>query len=143
MMISTKGRYALRFLIALSKRGDEFSSLSIIAEEEEISRKYLERIAGILISGGIVETQRGKDGGYRLRKEASSLPVSDILSLTEDSLAPVGCLCENAEECRRRDKCPTRPLWEALYRKTMEFLSSVTLSDLAPETYDFQSKNSR
>lgn len=137
MMISTKGRYALRFLIALSKREGKFSSLSLIAEEEEISVKYLEKIASILIKNGIIEAQRGKDGGYRLICDASTLRVSDILSLTEESLAPVECLCADSADCRRRPQCPTRPMWEALYRKTMEFFSSVTLSDLASGTYDF------
>lgn len=137
MMISTKGRYALRFLIALSKREGRFSSLSIIAEEEEISPKYLEKIVHTLLKSGIIEAQRGKDGGYRLIGEASSVRVSDILSLTEDSLAPVECLCKESAECRRKTLCPTRPMWEALYRKTMEFFSSVTLSDLRDGTYDF------
>lgn len=137
MMISTKGRYALRFLIALEKRGDAFSSLSDVAKEEEISPKYLEKIARILLSSGIVEAQRGKDGGYRLKADSSALRVSDILALTEESLAPVECLCSDSEECRRREECPTRPMWEALYRKTMEFFSSVTLSDLAQGTCDF------
>lgn len=136
MMVSTKGRYALRFLIALSKREERFSSLSEIAEEEEISVKYLEKIASILIKNGIIEAQRGKDGGYRLIREASSLRVSDILSLTEESLAPVECLCEESADCRRRPVCPTRPMWEALYRNMMEFFSSVTLSDLADGKFE-------
>ncbi len=136
-MVSTKGRYALRFLIALSKREGRFSSLSEISEEEEISAKYLEKIASILLRNGIIEAQRGKDGGYRLIREASSLRVSDILSLTEESLAPVECLCRESAECSRREGCPTRPMWEALYSKTMEFFSSVTLSDLRDGTYDF------
>ncbi len=142
-MISTRGRYALRFLIALSKRGECFSSLSEIAAEEEISPKYLEKIARILLSGGIIEAQRGKDGGYRLACDSSSLSVSRILSLTEDTLAPVECLCSDSKDCRRMEECPTRPMWETLYRNTMDFFSSVTLSDLKNGTYDFQSKNSR
>lgn len=136
MMVSTKGRYALRFLIALSKRERKFSSLSEIAEEEEISVKYLEKIASILIKNGIIEAHRGKDGGYRLIREASSLRVSDILSLTEESLAPVECLCRESSECSRREGCPTRPMWEALYRNMMEFFSSVTLSDLADGKFE-------
>lgn len=143
MMISTRGRYALRFLIALSKRGESFSSLSEIAAEEEISPKYLEKIAKILLSSGIIEAQRGKDGGYRLIPDASSLRVSEVLALTEDSLAPVECLCCDSKDCSRRENCPTRPMWEALYRNTMDFFSSVTISDLKNGTYDFQSKNSR
>lgn len=136
MMVSTKGRYALRFLIALEKREGRFASLSEIAEEQEISPKYLEKIAHILAKNGIIEAQRGKDGGYRLKSEASTLRVSDILSLTEESLAPVECLCADSAECSRREGCPTRPMWEELYRKTMDFFSSVTLSDLADGRFE-------
>ena len=73
-MISTKGRYALRFLIALSKRGEnELSSLSDIANEEEISLKYLEKIAKILVQNNIIESVRGNDGGYRLKKKKEDI----------------------------------------------------------------------
>lgn len=136
MMISTKGRYALRFLIALSK-DEGFHSLSDVARDEEISAKYLERIAKMLLKNDIIESQRGKDGGYRLKREPSSLLVSEVLLLTEESLAPVECLCKDAPHCHRVDKCPTRPMWEALYRNNMDFFSHITLDNLRKGEYSF------
>ncbi len=129
MMISTRGRYALRFLIALS-RTDGFTPLSDIALSEEISPKYLERIVQILSKNGIIESQRGKEGGYRLKVSPSLLSVRDVLSLTEESLAPVECLCSDINSCHRREECPTLPMWEALYRNNMEFFSHITLENL-------------
>lgn len=136
MMISTKGRYALRFLIALSKR-DDFQSLSDIAKSEEISPKYLEKIVGLLLKNDIIESQRGKDGGYRLKRDPSSLPVSEILLLTEESLAPVECLCDKAPVCPRTGKCPTLPMWKALYENNMAFFSRITLENLRQGEYSF------
>lgn len=136
MMISTKGRYALRFLIALSKR-DDFQSLSDIAKSEEISPKYLEKIVGLLLRNDIIESQRGKDGGYRLRRDPSSLYVSEILLLTEESLAPVECLCDKAPVCHRTEKCPTLPMWKALYENNMAFFSRITLENLRQGEYSF------
>lgn len=136
MMISTKGRYALRFLISLSKR-DTFQSLSDIAKAEEISPKYLERIVGLLLKNDIIESQRGKDGGYRLKRDPSSLPVSEILLLTEESLAPVECLCDKAPVCHRHEKCPTLPMWKALYENNMAFFSRITLENLRQGEYSF------
>ena len=131
MMISTKGRYALRFLIALSKRGEnELSSLSDIASEEEISLKYLEKIAKILVQNNIIESVRGKDGGYKLKKKKEDILVSDILSLTEESLAPVQCLCSEKNSCTRQANCPTLPMWTELYKRNMEFFSSITVASL-------------
>lgn len=136
MMISTKGRYALRFLIALSKK-DGFAPLSDIAVSEEISPKYLERIVQTLSKNDIIESQRGKEGGYRLKRDPSLLSVKDILSITEDSLAPVECLCNDVNSCHRQKECPTLPMWEALYKNNMEFFSHITLENLRRGEYSF------
>ncbi len=135
-MISTKGRYALRFLISLSKK-EGYVPLSEIAQSEEISPKYLEKIVSILSKNGIIESQRGKEGGYRLKEEASKLTVGDILRLTEDSLAPVECLCGDINSCHRRDNCPTLPMWNALYQNNLSFFSKITLENLKSGEYPF------
>ncbi len=135
-MISTKGRYALRFLISLSKK-EGYVPLSEIAQSEEISPKYLEKIVSILSKNGIIESQRGKEGGYRLKEEASKLTVGDILRLTEDSLAPVECLCGDINSCHRRENCPTLPMWNALYQNNLSFFSKITLENLKSGEYPF------
>ncbi len=90
MLISTKGRYALRVMIDLAEhRSGEFISLKEIAKRQEISEKYLESIIRTLVKAKVVESLRGKGGGYRLTKKPEKYTVGSILRLTEESLAPV------------------------------------------------------
>ena len=103
MLISTKGRYALRVMIDLAEhRSGEFISLKEIAQRQEISEKYLESIIRTLVKAKVVESLRGKGGGYRLTKNPEKYTVGSILRLTEESLAPVACLEETAEACPSR-----------------------------------------
>ena len=93
MMISTKGRYALRVMIDLAQHNNgSFISLKEIAARQGISMKYLEMIVSLLHKGGIVQSQRGKEGGYRLSRPANAITVQEIMHVTEGSLAPVQCL---------------------------------------------------
>ena len=109
MLISTKGRYALRVMIDLAEhRSGEFISLKEIAQRQEISEKYLESIIRTLVKAKVVESLRGKGGGYRLTKNPEQYTVGSILRLTEESLAPVACLEETAEACPRSQQCRTQ-----------------------------------
>ena len=131
MLISTKGRYALRVMIDLAEhQTDEFISLRGIAQRQEISEKYLESIIRMLVKARVLESLRGKGGGYRLRKEPGQYTVGSILRLTEESLAPVSCLEENAEACPRMGYCRTFPLWQGLDKVIHDYLESVTIADL-------------
>lgn len=131
MLISTKGRYALRVMIDLAEhQTDAFISLKGIAQRQEISEKYLESIIRMLVKARVLESLRGKGGGYRLKKAPDQYTVGSILRLTEDSLAPVSCLEENAESCPRAGSCRTLPLWQGLDRVIHEYLQSVTIADL-------------
>ena len=131
MLISTKGRYALRVMIDLAEhQTDEFISLRGIAQRQEISEKYLESIIRMLVKARVLESLRGKGGGYRLRKAPDEYTVGSILRLTEDSLAPVSCLEPNAEACPRSGSCRTLTLWQGLDRVIHEYLESVTIADL-------------
>ena len=131
MLISTKGRYALRVMIDLAEhQTDAFLSLKGIAQRQEISEKYLESIIRMLVKARVLESLRGKGGGYRLRKTPDQYTVGSILRLTEESLAPVACLEENAEACPRAGSCRTFPLWQGLDRVIHEYLESVTIADL-------------
>ena len=90
MMVSTKGRYALRVMLDLvENQTDGYIPLRDIAKRQEISEKYLETILPTLIKNNFLEGLRGKGGGYRLVREPESYTVGSILKLLENSLAPV------------------------------------------------------
>ena len=131
MMISTKGRYALRVMIDLAEHNSGgYIPLADIADRQEISEKYLESIVSMLSKKGMVDALRGKGGGYRLNKSPDQYTVDSILQLTEESLAPVSCLEENAETCPRAGRCQTLSLWQGLDKVIHEYLESVTIADL-------------
>ena len=132
MLISTKGRYALRVMIDLAEHHtEEFISLKEIAQRQEISEKYLESIIRLLVKDRVLESLRGKGGGYRLRKSPEQYTVGSILRLTEESLAPVTCLDANADTCPRMSQCRTLALWQGLDQVINRYLDSVTIGDLA------------
>lgn len=131
MMISTKGRYALRVMIDLAQNNNgQFISLKDVAERQDISMKYLEMIVAILNKGKLLESQRGKAGGYRLAKDTKDYTISEILNLTEGTLAPVNCLEKNRKKCERANECMTLPLWQKLDSIIEGYLESVTLQNL-------------
>ena len=131
MLISTKGRYALRVMIDLAEhQSEEFISLKEVAQRQEISEKYLESIIRLLVKDRVLESLRGKGGGYRLKKDPDQYTVGSILRLTEESLAPVSCLDGNADTCPRMAQCRTLSLWQGLDRVINEYLDSITLADL-------------
>jgi Rrf2 family protein len=131
MLISTRGRYALRVMIDLAEnRGDGYIPMKEVAARQEISLKYLERILPVLVQNGMIEGQHGKSGGYRLTREPGDYRVGDILRLTEGELAPVACLCSSAEPCTRTEQCRTHSLWTGLDRVITDYLDGVTLYDL-------------
>ncbi|MGN1028034.1 MAG: RrF2 family transcriptional regulator [Faecousia sp.] len=131
MLISTKGRYALRVMIDLAEhQTEEFVSLKGIAQRQEISEKYLESIIRMLVKARVLESLRGKGGGYRLKKSPDQYTVGSILQLTEESLAPVSCLEQNADACPRASFCRTLPLWKGLDKVIRDYLEGVTIADL-------------
>ena len=135
MIVSTKGRYALRVMLAIAQRsGDEYVPLKEIAEKERISQKYLESIMTILSKGGLVDAVHGKGGGYRLNRELKDYSVGEILRLTEGSLAPVSCLESGENPCPRAGRCSTLPMWVKLEDLINAYLDSVSLEDLLRES---------
>ena len=131
MLISTRGRYALRVMIDLAEhQSEEFISLKGIAERQEISEKYLESIIRMLVKARMLDSLRGKGGGYRLKKAPEQYTVGGILRLTEESLAPVSCLEAGADVCPRMSKCRALSLWQGLDRVINSYLDSVTIADL-------------
>lgn len=131
MLISTKGRYALRVMLELSQHEPgEYVPLPLIAERQEISEKYLELIVSSLVKANLIDGMRGKGGGYRLCRAISDYSVGEILRVTEKSLAPVACLEQGCKPCPRAAQCRTLPLWERLDDVINNYLDSVKLSDL-------------
>ena len=134
MLVSTRGRYALRIMLELGRHeGEGCVPLPVIAEDQQISEKYLESIVSVLAKARLVEGQRGKGGGYRLTRPLSECSVGEILRLTEGSLAPVSCLDGDTNACPRAGQCSTLPMWEKLDRLINGYLDSVRLSDLLGE----------
>lgn len=133
MMVSTKGRYALRVVIDMVQQGGDknYIPLREIAERQEISAKYLETIVGTLHKNGLVIGLRGKGGGYKLAKDPNEYTVGSILKLTEGTMAPVACLeCDTKDYCSRSDECLTLPMWKQLDALIDYYLESITVVDL-------------
>ena len=131
MIVSTRGRYALRVLIDLAEHtGDGYIPMKSIAERQGISLKYLEQIVPALSKNGFIEGVHGKGGGYRLVKAPEDCRVGDVLRLTEGDLAPVACLECGAKPCERVYKCKTYPMWTEFYRIVSEYFDGKTLADI-------------
>lgn len=137
MMISTRGRYALRVMIDLAETGNgSLIAMKTIAERQDISLKYLERIVPVLVKNNLVEGTQGKGGGYRLTRNPEEYKVGEILRLTEGSLAPVSCLDCEKDTCSRVRTCRTRPMWEELNGIIDEYFDRITLADLMKDRED-------
>lgn len=131
MLISSRGRYALRVMIDLAEHDNGgYIPMKEVAQRQDISLKYLERILPILVSAKLIEGIHGKGGGYRLTKKPEEYRIGDVLRLTEGDLAPVACLECNADKCRRTAECRTLPMWMELNRRVNDYLDSVTVADL-------------
>lgn len=131
MMISTRGRYALRVLMDLAEnQGKGYIPMKSVAERQELSLKYIERIVPVLVKNGLVEGVHGKGGGYRLVKKPSEYRVGDILRLTEGDLAPVACLECGAAPCEKASECKTLPMWKEFYTLVNNYFDGITLSNL-------------
>lgn len=143
MMISTRGRYALRILIDLAEHQENgYVTLREIAGRQEISEKYLESIVKDMVKAGILEGVRGKGGGYRFCCAPEEINVLDVLSAAEGSLAPVACLAEGNDPCPRASVCPTLPFWEGLDKAVSDYISGFTVKDLMKQTCEAASGQS-
>ncbi|MDE7311493.1 MAG: Rrf2 family transcriptional regulator [Eubacterium sp.] len=130
-MISTKGRYAIRFLIDLAEQSDGTPvPLDGIAARQEISKKYLELIVKILVKGKLVKGTSGKGGGYRLIRRPEEYTVGEILELTEGTLATVACLDADAQQCPRESCCKTLPMWKKFDSIVHDYFFNITIADL-------------
>ena len=131
MMISTRGRYALRVMLDLAAHAAAgYIPLKEIAHRQDISEKYLEIVLKVLVRNNLLTGLRGKGGGYRLTKAPEQYTVGSILRLTENSMAPVACLEAGSADCPRMGSCKTLPLWQGLDKVINEYLDGITIADL-------------
>lgn len=131
MMVSSRGRYALRVLLDLAEHGqDGCVPMRDIAARQEISKKYMEQILPILVKNGLLESVHGAKGGYRLTRAPKDYRVGEILRLTEGDLAPVACLSSSAAPCSRAVECRTLSMWHRFNELTNAFFDGISLADL-------------
>ena len=134
MIVSTKGRYALRVMVCLAQRSTEdYVPLKEIAETENISQKYLESIMTVLSKAAFVDAVHGKGGGYRLNRKPEDYTIGSILKLTEGSLAAVSCTSQGPAVCSRSQCCQTKPMWDKLDQMIDAFFEGITIADLLKE----------
>ena len=130
-MISTKGRYAIRFMIDLAEHPEDIPvPLDAVAQRQGISKKYLEIVVKLLVNGKLVKGMSGKGGGYRLLRAPDKYTVYEILKITEGTLAAVACLTEGAEPCPRESECKTLPMWKRFDSLVHDFFKQITIADL-------------
>ena len=136
MKISTRGRYALRFMLYLAtQETDSYITLKDVSNHENISIKYLEQIAALLSKEKFLDSVRGPQGGYKLSKAPSEYTVADILRVTEGNLAPVACLESIENPCERKAECLTLPFWLGLQNTINNYLESVTLQNIIEKQF--------
>ena len=135
MMISTKGRYALRFLVDVAEHQEGgYVPLRDVALRQGISEKYLELVVKELVKGGLLLAARGKGGGYRLNRPLEEYSIKSILERMEGPLPPVACLEPGQGACPRSKDCRTLPLWQGLDKVISDYLTQFTLADLIRES---------
>lgn len=131
MIISTRGRYALRVLIDLAgENSDEYIPMKNVAERQGISLKYLEQILPSLKKNKLIEGIHGKGGGYKLCRKPEEYTVGEVLRITEGEITSVACLKCDAKKCERADICKTLPMWKGLNDIIHDYFDNITVKDL-------------
>ncbi len=137
MMISARGRYVIRIMIELAEKNScEFVRLKDLSESQTISLKYLESITATLSKSGLIEAAHGKGGGYRLKRSPEDYKISDILTVTEGTLAPVTCLEGDANPQERAAEHRTLSMWQNFYTLITNYFDNITIADLMTHEYD-------
>jgi Rrf2 family cysteine metabolism transcriptional repressor len=129
MKLSTRGRYGTRMLLDLALQPEKPVVLKDIAQREQISLPYLERLIAPLIAGGIIRSARGIRGGVSLARTPEKISLGEVVPLLEGSITPVECV-DNPEVCARSKFCVTRDIWGELKQAMEGVLQSTTLKDL-------------
>ena len=139
MKFFTKSRYALRVMLELASRYSQQKKISLktISEAQNISLKYLEQIVIPLVRAGLVQSERGSQGGYSLAISPDQCTIGSILRAMEGSLAPVDCLSPSGAACTFRSQCRAVAFWKGLGQCMETYADSVTLKDLMEDAPSF------
>lgn len=130
MELNTKGRYAVTAMAELAlAAGTDALALSTISERQLISLAYLEQIFLKLRRAGLVESARGRGGGYRLARPAREITVAEIMTAVEEDMRMTRCGAD-AATCLPGRRCITHGLWNALSDQIEAFLGSITLQQV-------------
>ena len=136
-MVSAKGRYALRVFLDLAQnQGDGYVALSEVSKRQDVSLKYLETIVATLVRGGLLRSQRGMSGGYRLSRDAKDISIYQIFNLTEGSLSPVACINCGQNFCTREGICQTKEMWTNVDNLINNYFKSISVQDLLEKNFD-------
>jgi Rrf2 family protein len=131
MKISTRGRYALDFMVnIISDEERKPTSLKEAARRQGVSDKYLEQLVVPLVKHGFVVSVRGMNGGYFLKRKPEEYTVGEILRIMEGDLAPVPCVEANASFCEKRAQCSKVRLWEEINSAINSVVDNITLADM-------------
>lgn len=141
MMISTKGRYAIRIMTDVAQNDSEMPvNLRGIAMRQEISEKYLEQIIQALVKTGLLTSVRGSQGGYHLAVRPEEITIGRILRATEGDLAPVECISDLPKRCNRSGKCPAQRIYRKIYSAINEVVDHLTLEDVLKDADELRDK---
>lgn len=139
MELNTKGRYAVMAMADLAFQASDASRvdavdgttpLSAIAERQHLSLAYLEQLFAKLRRAGLVESARGRAGGYRLARAATDISIAEVMDAVEEDVKMTRCGGDHATPCLPGERCITHGLWDALGAHISLFLSSVTLQQV-------------
>ena len=132
MLVTTRGRYAMRLMIYVASFPDRNVALREVSENEDISLKYMEQLAHDLVKNELLVSVRGHRGGYKLARDASEILAGQILRAAENSTSSVACaaLEEDGPGCPRAQTCATVSFWAGLDKVIEDYVDSITLADL-------------
>ena len=142
MKLSTKVRYGLRAMIELAKQSDgQTVALRTLAQNQQISPKYLEQMAASLKIAGLIESVRGAEGGYRLARPAEQISAWDIYNVLDVAVEPIECVGKN--RCNRDKICAAHELWSEITQTITSILKSHSLAQLAKREMDLERKQKK
>lgn len=130
MWPSTRGRYGLRALVELARRGARGPvGLAQLAQAQGISKRYLEQIFSLLKAGGLVRSVRGAHGGYVLARSAADIPVQDVLESLGERLQPAPCV-DAPGACVRESGCAAHSVWQDVAEAVEAILGGRSLQEV-------------
>ena len=131
MKFSTKTTYGLRAMIVLASKKEASVPLSLVAEQEDISAKYLERIFAQLKKAKLIKSEQGSMGGYQLAREAQHITIYDIVKALEGEISPFYCVDKSEKVfCGQKCNCGVMGVLKKVQDSLIKTLDDIKLTDL-------------